>query len=109
MAITAFKMRLHPDSALRSSLTRRPPKIVWALMKKVEEYCKVEDNALRGKAGHQAIKMAPSEIGQPIYSVPSRALNHGIGLNETKDEIHADQMSNFHTALMNNFKWIAGA
>ncbi|KAF5932546.1 hypothetical protein HYC85_028717 [Camellia sinensis] len=28
MAITAFKMGLHPDSASRSSLTRRPPKTV---------------------------------------------------------------------------------
>ena len=37
MAITAFKMGLHPNSALRSSLTRRPPKTVWGLMKKVEE------------------------------------------------------------------------
>ncbi|GMP69688.1 hypothetical protein CsSME_00028855 [Camellia sinensis var. sinensis] len=50
MAITSFKMRLHPDSPLRSSLTKRPPKTVWALMKKVEEYCKVEDDALLVKA-----------------------------------------------------------
>ena len=46
MAITTFKMGLHPNSALRSSLTRQPPKTVWSLMKKVEEYCKVEDDAL---------------------------------------------------------------
>ncbi|GMP24770.1 hypothetical protein CsSME_00001924 [Camellia sinensis var. sinensis] len=50
MAITAFKMGLHPDSPLRSSLTRRPPKTVWALMKKVKEYCKVEDDALSVKS-----------------------------------------------------------
>ncbi|GMQ03561.1 hypothetical protein CsSME_00049318 [Camellia sinensis var. sinensis] len=62
MAITAFKMGLHPDSALRSSLTRRPPKTVWLLMKKVEEYCIVEDNALWVKAGHKPNKMALSEI-----------------------------------------------
>jgi len=73
MAITAFKMGLQLDSALRSSLTRRLPKIVWSLMKKAEEYCKVEDDALRVKAGHKANKMAPFEIVQLINSVPSRS------------------------------------
>ena len=62
MAVTAFKMGLHPDSALHSSLTKRPPKKVWSLMKKVEEYCKVEDDALRVKAGNMANKTAPSQI-----------------------------------------------
>ncbi|GMP75801.1 hypothetical protein CsSME_00032759 [Camellia sinensis var. sinensis] len=108
MAITAFKMGLHPDSALCSSLTRRPPKTVWSLMKKVEEYCKVEDDALWVKVGHKAKKMAPPKIVQPINSVPHGALNHGIELNETKDEICADQMTNVHIELMNNFKWIVG-
>ena len=70
MAITAFKMGLHLDSALRSSLTRKPPKTVWALMKKVEEYCKVEDDALRIKAGQMSNKTAPLEIAQPISSAP---------------------------------------
>ncbi|XP_028126334.1 uncharacterized protein LOC114323066 [Camellia sinensis] len=73
MAITAFKMGLHPDSPLCSSLTRRPSKIVWALMKKVEEYCKVEDDALRVKAGQKAVKTAPPEIVHPISVVPSRS------------------------------------
>ena len=42
-------------------------------MKKVKEYYKVEDDAMRVKAGHKANKMAPSEIVQPINSVPSRS------------------------------------
>ncbi|GMP63635.1 hypothetical protein CsSME_00025245 [Camellia sinensis var. sinensis] len=50
MAVIAFKMGLHPDSPIRSSLTRWPSKTVWVLMKKVDEYCKVEDDALRVKA-----------------------------------------------------------
>ncbi|KAF5934401.1 hypothetical protein HYC85_030572 [Camellia sinensis] len=62
MAITTFKMGLHPDSPLRSSLTRRPPKTVWALMKKIEEYCKVEDDALRIKAGQMSNKTAPLKL-----------------------------------------------
>ena len=70
MAITAFKMGLHPDSPLRSSLTRRPPKIVWVLIKKVEEYCKVTDDALRIKVGQMSNKTAPLEIAQPISSAP---------------------------------------
>ena len=74
MAITAFKMGLHPDSPLRCSLTRRPPKTVWALMKKVEEYCKVEDDALRIKAGQMSNKMAPLEIAKPISSTPPPSL-----------------------------------
>ncbi|XP_028077813.1 uncharacterized protein LOC114279728 [Camellia sinensis] len=55
--ITAFKMGLHPDSSLRSSLTRKPSKIVWALMKKVKEYCKVEDDAIRVKGGLEVAEM----------------------------------------------------
>jgi len=73
MAITAFKMGLHLDSPLRSSLTRRPPKIVWALMKNVEEYYKMEDDALWVKAGQKSVKTAPSGIIQPISVVPSRS------------------------------------
>ncbi|GMP40049.1 hypothetical protein CsSME_00010646 [Camellia sinensis var. sinensis] len=73
MAITAFKMGLHPNSALCSSLTRRPPKKVWGLMKKVKEYCKVEDDALRVKAGHVVNKTTPPEIAQPISSVPPQS------------------------------------
>lgn len=72
-AITAFKMGLHHDSPLHSSLTRRPPKTVWALMKKVEEYCKVENDALRVKAGRKAVETATSGIVQPIRTVPSRS------------------------------------
>ena len=73
MAITAFKMGLHPDSALRSSLTRSAPKTVWLFMKKVEEYCKVEDDALQVKVGNVANKTAPSEIAQPLNSVPPQS------------------------------------
>ncbi|GMP74021.1 hypothetical protein CsSME_00031561 [Camellia sinensis var. sinensis] len=73
MAITAFKMGLHSDSPLRSSLTRRPPKTVWALMMKVKEYCKVEDDALRVKARQKVVKSAPSGLVQPISAVPSRS------------------------------------
>ena len=62
MAITAFKMGLHPDSPLSSSLTRWPPKTVWVLMKKVEEYCKVEDDAQRVKTRQKVIKSAPSGL-----------------------------------------------
>ncbi|XP_028058964.1 uncharacterized protein LOC114262767 [Camellia sinensis] len=70
MAISAFKMRLHPDSPLRSLLTRRPPKTVWALMKKVEEYYKVKDDALHVKAGQKALKSALSSLVQSINAVP---------------------------------------
>ncbi|GMP84288.1 hypothetical protein CsSME_00037871 [Camellia sinensis var. sinensis] len=73
MVITTFKMGLHPDSPLCSSLTRRPPKIVWALMKKVEEYCKVEDDALCVKAEQKVVKLASSGLVQPISVVPSRS------------------------------------
>ncbi|XP_028109323.1 uncharacterized protein LOC114308026 [Camellia sinensis] len=73
MAIITFKMGLHPNSPLRSSLTRRAPKTVWALMKKFEEYCKVEDDALRIKAGQKVVKITPSGLVQPISILPSRS------------------------------------
>ncbi|GMP40204.1 hypothetical protein CsSME_00010748 [Camellia sinensis var. sinensis] len=64
------EMGLHPDSPLRSSLTRRPPKIVWALMKKVEEYCKVEDDTLRIRAGYKVVVTATLTLVQPISAAP---------------------------------------
>ncbi|XP_028096259.1 uncharacterized protein LOC114296182 [Camellia sinensis] len=70
MAITVFKMGLHPDNPLRSSLTRRPPKFVWALMKKVDEYCKVEDDALHVKAGQKVMETAAPAPVQPISVAP---------------------------------------
>ncbi|XP_028096701.1 uncharacterized protein LOC114296595 [Camellia sinensis] len=74
MAITVFKMGLHPDSPLRSLLTRCPPKTVWALMKKAEEYYKVEgDDALRVKARRKAIETVTSGIVQLISAVPARS------------------------------------
>ncbi|XP_028054672.1 uncharacterized protein LOC114258864 [Camellia sinensis] len=70
MTITTFKMELHRDSSLRSSLTRRPPKMVWSLMRKVKEYCKVEDDAIRVKASLQAEQTTVSVMAQPSNSVP---------------------------------------
>ncbi|XP_028125177.1 uncharacterized protein LOC114322123 [Camellia sinensis] len=66
-------MGLHPESPLYSSLTRRSSKTVWALMKKVEEYCKVEDDALHIKAGRKAVETATSGVIQPISSMPPRS------------------------------------
>ena len=106
MDITAFKMGLHPDSALPSSLTRRPPKTVWGLMKKVEEYCKVEDDALRVKAGRKANKTAPPEIAQPISSVPPQSPEPRQPI---RDGILADQAINAHTEQTSNYKLIVGA
>ncbi|XP_028087458.1 uncharacterized protein LOC114288172 [Camellia sinensis] len=73
MAVTAFKMGLHPNSPLLSSLTRRLPKIVWALIKKVEEYYKVEDDAPRVKVRCKAVKTATLGVIQPISTVPPRS------------------------------------
>ncbi|XP_028069015.1 uncharacterized protein LOC114271600 [Camellia sinensis] len=43
-------------------------------MKKVEEYCKVEDDALQVKAGRVSSKTASPKIAQPISFVPPQSL-----------------------------------
>ena len=44
-----FKMGLPEDSELRESLTKRPPKDIRQLMRRIEEYKRLEDNWLQSK------------------------------------------------------------
>ena len=44
-----FKMGLPEDSELRESLTKRPPKGMRQLMRRIEEYKRLEDNWLQSK------------------------------------------------------------
>ena len=44
-----FKMGLPEDSELRESLTKMPPKDIRQLMRRIEEYKRLEDNWLQSK------------------------------------------------------------
>ena len=44
-----FKMGLPEDSELRESLTKRPPKDIRQLMRRIEGYKRLEDNWLQSK------------------------------------------------------------
>ncbi|XP_028081828.1 uncharacterized protein LOC114283200 [Camellia sinensis] len=70
MAIMAYKMGLHLDSQLRSLLTQSPSKTVYLLMKKVEKYCKVEDDAIWLKVGLQVDESITPVMAQPLIVVP---------------------------------------
>ena len=52
IAASTFRMRFPEDSELRESLTRRPPEDMRQLMRRIEEYKRLEDDRLqsRGKA-----------------------------------------------------------
>ena len=46
---STFRMRLHEDSELRESLTRRPLKDMRQLMRQIEKYKCLEDDRLQSK------------------------------------------------------------
>ena len=46
---STFRMRPPEDSELRESLTKRPPKDMRQLMRRVEEYKRFEDDRLQSK------------------------------------------------------------
>ena len=49
IAASTFKMGLPKDSELRESLMKRPPKDMRQLMRRIEEYKRLEDNQLQNK------------------------------------------------------------
>ena len=46
---STFRMRLPEDSKLRESLTKRPPEDMRQLMRRIEEYKRLEDDRLQSK------------------------------------------------------------
>ena len=49
IAASTFKMGLLEDSELWESLTKRPPKDMRQLMRRIEEYKRLEDDRLQNK------------------------------------------------------------
>ncbi|XP_030940878.1 uncharacterized protein LOC115965716 [Quercus lobata] len=49
IAASTFRMGLPEDSELRESLTRKPPKDMRQLMRRIEEYKRLEDDRLQSK------------------------------------------------------------
>ncbi|XP_023929624.1 uncharacterized protein LOC112040929 [Quercus suber] len=49
IAASTFRMGLHEDSELRESLTKKPPEDMRQLMRRVEEYKRLEDDRLQSK------------------------------------------------------------
>ena len=41
---STFRMGLPKDSGLRESLTKKPPEGIWQLMRRIEEYKRLEDD-----------------------------------------------------------------
>ena len=52
MATSTFRLGLSKDSELRDSLTKRPPENIRQLMRRIEEYKRLEDDwqQIKGKA-----------------------------------------------------------
>ena len=49
IVVSTFRMELPKDSELQDSLTRRPPKDMRKLMRRIEEYKRLEDDRLQRK------------------------------------------------------------
>ena len=49
IAASTFRMELPEDSELRESLTKRPPEDMRQLMRRIEEYKRLEDDRLQNK------------------------------------------------------------
>ena len=49
IAANTFRMGLPEDSELRESLTKRPPEDMRQLMRRIEEYKRLEDDRLQNK------------------------------------------------------------
>ncbi|XP_050264193.1 uncharacterized protein LOC126708441 [Quercus robur] len=65
VAASTFRMGLPEDSGLRESLTKKSPKSVRQLMRRIEEYKRLEDDQLQSK-GKAPIMTRPRQAGFPF-------------------------------------------
>ncbi|XP_075670430.1 uncharacterized protein LOC142640241 [Castanea sativa] len=62
---STFRMGLPEESGLRESLTRRPPKDMRQLMRRIKEYKRLEDDRLQTKGKAPIISYPPNTGFQP--------------------------------------------
>ncbi|XP_050242252.1 uncharacterized protein LOC126691235 [Quercus robur] len=62
VAVSTFRMELPEDSGLRESLTKKPPEGMRQLMRRIEEYKRIEDDRLQSK-GKAPIMTRPRQAG----------------------------------------------
>ena len=65
VAASTFRMRLPEDSELRESLTKKPPKGMRQLMRRIEEYKRLKDDRLQSK-GKAPIMNRSRQTGFPF-------------------------------------------
>ena len=66
IAASTFRMRLLEDSGLRESLTKKPPEGMRQLMRRIEEYKRLENDWLQSK-GKAPLMNRPRQLGfQPL-------------------------------------------
>ncbi|XP_030939607.1 uncharacterized protein LOC115964437 [Quercus lobata] len=65
VAASTFRIGLPEDSGLRESLTKKPPKGMRQLMRRIEEYKRLEDDQLQSK-GKAPMINRPRQIGFPF-------------------------------------------
>ena len=65
MAASTFRMGLPENSGLRESLTKKPPEGIRQLMRRIEEYKRLEDDWLQSK-GKAPMMTRPRQAGFPF-------------------------------------------
>ncbi|XP_075658748.1 uncharacterized protein LOC142628557 [Castanea sativa] len=92
IAASTFRMGLPEESGLRESLTRRPPKDMRQLMRRIAEYKRLEDDRLQSK-GKAPVINHPRHIGfQPRPREDLRIQEPEPGMGEVnvalKEPVH---------------------
>ncbi|XP_075644940.1 uncharacterized protein LOC142615912 [Castanea sativa] len=107
IAVSTFRMGLPDESGLRESLTKRPSEDMRQLMRRIEEYKRLEDNQLQNK-GKAPVINYPRNIGfQPRPWKDLRIQESGLGMGEvnvaSKELVHGivDRINNEPY-----FKWL---
>lgn len=77
MAASTFRMGLPEDSGLRESLTKKPPESIRQLMRRIEEYKRLEDDQLQSK-GKAPIMTRPRQVGFPFRPCGGPAIQEPV-------------------------------
>ena len=92
IAASTFRMGLPEDSELRESLTKRPPEDMRQLMRRIEEYKRLEDDRLqnKGKApllGRSRQGIIPARLKKYFRVQESEAQIEGVNV-AFKEPVH---------------------
>nr|XP_023879181.1 uncharacterized protein LOC111991623 [Quercus suber] len=82
IAVSTFRMGLPEESGLRESLTRKPPKDMRQLMRRIEEYKRLEDDRIQSKGKAPMMNHPRPSVFQPRNRGNMRIQEPGVRVGE---------------------------